>query len=305
MIKQAIRRPILIALVLCAGAALCAATAQAATRSVELRKPADPEGQVSVNVVAGSISVAGWDRPEIEVTGTIGDRVERVDLTASSDHATVQVVLPASSVWGGDTSVDLIIHVPRKSLLTVSLVSADLKTRDLAGEQRLRTVSGEIDAAIARDTRVSSVSGNVHLKAQSAVGSVEIEAISGDVTLEGPVEEIHAQTVSGNSVLKLSAIKSARLKTISGDVKLSGSLATGGRIEAGSVSGEIDIGFSAAQGADYDVESRTGKVVNCFGPAPQTPTYGPGSHLVFRDGDGSGSVHLNSMSGTIQLCNHL
>lgn len=305
MTKKTIRRPIMIALLLCTGAALCAATAQAATRSVDLRKPTDPEGQVSVDVVAGSISVAGWDRPEIEVTGTIGDRVERVDLTASSDHATVRVVLPPSSILGGDTSVDLTIHVPRKSLLTVSLVSADLKTRDLAGEQRLRTVSGDIDAMIARDAHVSSVSGNVRLKAQSAVGSVEIEVISGDVSLDGSVDEIHAQTVSGNSVLKLGAIKSARLKTISGDVKLGGSLAAGGHIEAGSVSGDIEIGFSAAQGADYDVESRTGEIVNCFGPSPQTPAYGPGSHLVFRDGDGSGSVHLNSMSGTIHLCNHL
>jgi len=217
----------------------------------------------------------------------------------------VRVVLPAGSVWGGDTSADLVVHVPRKSVLTVSLVSADLKTHDLAGEQRLRTVSGSIDAAIARDARVSSVSGNVRVTAQSAVGSVEVEAISGDVTLDGPVEDVHAQTVSGNSLLKLSSIKNARLKSISGTVKLSGSLAAGGHIEAGSVSGDLDIGFSSAAGADYDVESRTGTVVNCFGPAPQKPTYGPGSHLVFRDGDGAGRVHLDSMSGTIHVCNHL
>jgi DUF4097 and DUF4098 domain-containing protein YvlB len=297
--------PILAAALLGSAAALCAATALAGTRSVELRKPADPEGQVTVDAVAGSVAVAGWDRPEIEVTGTIGDRVERVDLSTSSDHATVRVVLPTASVWGGDTSVDLVVHVPRKSVLTVSLVSADLKTRDLAGEQRLRTVSGSIDAAIARDAHISSVSGNVKLNAPSAVGSVEIEAISGDVTLEGPVDEVRAQTVSGKSVLKLGAIKNVRLKSISGDLKLSGSLAAGGRIEAGSVSGDLDIGFSSAQGADYDAESRTGKIVNCFGPAPQEPTYGPGSHLVFRDGDGAGRVHLNSLSGTIHLCNHL
>src|SRR5271166_2590972 len=109
------RFPIIAAVLLCTGAALCTATAFAGTRNVELRKPADPEGQVSVDAIAGSIAVAGWDRPEIEVTGTIGDRVERVDLTTSSDHATVRVVLPASSVWGGDTSANLVVHVPRKS----------------------------------------------------------------------------------------------------------------------------------------------------------------------------------------------
>jgi len=289
---------------LCAAAAF-GAGAQAATRSVDLHKPADPEGQVEVDAIAGSIAVDGWERPEIAVTGTIGEHVERVDLNATGDHASIRVVLPASSIWGGDNSADLVIHVPRKSLVKVSLVSADLATHELLGEQRLRTVSGNIDATVARDAKINSVSGRVHVIAQAAGGYLEVESISGNVTVEGPVDDIRAQTVSGNSVLKLASIKSARLKTISGDLKVTGSLAVGGRLEAGSVSGDLDIGFSAAPGVDYDVESHTGAIVNCFGPQPQTPTYGPGSHLVFRDGDGSGRVHLNSLSGTIRLCNHL
>ncbi len=292
-------------LVLTAAALLCATAAQAASRSVDMRKPADLEGQVEIDAVAGSVSVAGWDRPEIEVTGTIGDRVERVDLSTTNDHATVRVVLPAASVWGGDTSADLVVHIPRKSVLTSSVVSADLTTHDLSGEQRLRTVSGKIDAMVARDAHLSTISGNLHVVAQPGAGSVELESISGAITMEGPVEEIRSQTVSGNTILKLTSIKNARLKTISGDVRFSGSLPAGGRIEAGSVSGDLRIGFNATQGADYDIDTHTGTIVNCFGPAPQTPTYGPGSQLVFRDGDGSGRVHLNSMSGNIELCNHL
>ncbi|MGA2708692.1 MAG: DUF4097 family beta strand repeat-containing protein [Steroidobacteraceae bacterium] len=292
-------------LVLTAAALLCATAAQAASRSVDMRKPADLEGQVEIDAVAGSVSVAGWDRPEIEVTGTIGDRVERVDLSTTNDHATVRVVLPAASVWGGDTSADLVVHIPRKSVLTSSVVSADLTTHDLSGEQRLRTVSGKIDAMVARDAHLSTISGNLHVVAQPGAGSVELESISGAITMEGPVEEIRSQTVSGNTILKLTSIKNARLKTISGDVRFSGSLPAGGRIEAGSVSGDLRIGFNATQGADYDIDTHTGTIVNCFGPAPQTPTYGPGSQLVFRDGDGSGRVHLHSMSGNIELCNHL
>lgn len=300
MNKTHIRR-----LVLMTTALLYASAGLAASRSVDMRKPADPEGQVEIDAVAGSVSVIGWDRPEIEVTGTIGDRVERVDLSTANDHATVRVVLPAASVWSGDTSADLVVHIPRKSVLTSSVVSADLTTHDLSGEQRLRTVSGKIDAAVARDAHLGTISGNLRVTALSGAGSVELESISGAITMDGPVEEIRSQTVSGNTVLKLSAIKSARLKTISGQVTFSGSLAAGGRIEAGSVSGDLRIGFSATRGADYDIDTHTGTIVNCFGPAPQTPTYGPGSQLVFRDGDGAGRVHLNSMSGNIELCNHL
>ena len=47
---------------------------------------------VHIDAFAGS-----WDRAEVEVTGTIGERVERVDVNTSAGHTTVRVVLPQVS----------------------------------------------------------------------------------------------------------------------------------------------------------------------------------------------------------------
>ena len=38
---------------------------------------AEPDGEVSVELIAGTIRVIGWDRSEVQVTGTVGDDVER------------------------------------------------------------------------------------------------------------------------------------------------------------------------------------------------------------------------------------
>jgi len=119
------------------------------------------------------------------------------------------------------------------------------------------------------------------------------------------VSELHVQTVSGDARLKLGLMSAAHLKTISGSLKFSGSLGPGGHFEAESVSGDLTIDFASTPAADFDVESHTGEIDNCFGPAPQTPRYGPGSHLVFRDGDGSGHVRISTLSASIHLCNHL
>jgi hypothetical protein len=299
----------LLSLHLALAALLAAGPAFGDSRSVDLHQPADPRGQVEIVGVAGRVEVAGWERPEIAVTGTIGDRVERVDLSADGDHATVHVVLRPRAIMGGDGSVNLVVHVPFMSLVTTSLVSADLETHDLQGEQRLRTVSGAIKAQLARGGSVNSVSGDLKLSASGAQGSrdstLDVETISGEVQLEGMVSELHVQTVSGDARLKLGLMSAAHLKTISGSLKFSGSLGPGGHFEAESVSGDLTIDFASTPAADFDVESHTGEIDNCFGPAPQTPRYGPGSHLVFRDGDGSGHVRISTLSASIHLCNHL
>jgi hypothetical protein len=313
----------LLALHLALAALLAAGPAFGDSRNIDLHQAADPRGQVEIDGVAGRVEVVGWERAEIAVSGTVGDRVDRVDLRADGDHATVHVVLRPRAIMGGDGSVDLVVHVPKMSLVRASLVSADLETHDLQGEQRLRTVSGAIKAQLARGGSVNSVSGDLNLSASGsgtpnggstpgasgAQGSrdstLDVETISGEVQLEGTVSELHVQTVSGDARLKLGLMSAAHLKTISGSLKFSGSLGPGGHFEAESVSGDLTIDFAATPAADFDVESHTGEIDNCFGPAPQTPRYGPGSHLVFRDGDGSGHVRLSTLSASIHLCNHL
>ena len=101
--------------------------AWAAMRPFSAQKPADPAGTVEVVNVEGSIEISGWDQPTVEVNGTIGEKVERVDVTSSANHTTVRVVLPSGNSWNGDSSAHLKIRVPQKSALEVSLVSSDLR----------------------------------------------------------------------------------------------------------------------------------------------------------------------------------
>jgi len=290
-------------LVVVCAAQFLGAAAHAGERSVDLHKPADPEGQVEIIDVSGHIEVVGWDQPEIAVSGTIGDRVERVDLSSNGDHATVRVVLPALSLAGGSGAASLVVHVPQKSLVRGSLVSANLETRDLLGEQRLRTVSGDIKAHLLRGGSVNSVSGDLHLTV-GGTETLEIETISGDVSVDGASTNVRVQTVSGELKVQLGTFAAVRLKTISGEVRFGGTLGAGGRFEAESVSGEIGVRFAATPAADFDIESHSGEIANCFGPAPQTAQYGPGSHLVFRAGDGAGRVRVSTLSAQIRLCDH-
>jgi Putative adhesin len=283
----------------------CCNVAAADSRTVNIHKAAEAGGAVEIENVAGTVEVTGWDRGEVEVTGTIGERVESVDVNTSPGHTTIRVVLP-QRFWGsrggsGDSAdAALVVHVPRKSLLMATLVSAGITTRGLQGQQQLRTVSGSIDGELAHEAKINTISG--HVKLAAGTGPLEVNSVSGTITVKGAAGEIRVGTVSGSADLELGAVTRAHFQTVSGAVSASGALGAGAELEATSVSGSLR--FTLKGAADYDLNSFSGSIDNCFGPKAQRSGYGPGTHLVFREGDGNARVRLGTQSGSIQLCDH-
>jgi hypothetical protein len=274
-----------------------------ATRPFTAQKPADPAGTVEVVNVAGGIEISGWDQPTVDVSGTVGDKVERVDVTGSASHTTVRVVLPSGNSWNGDAEAHLKIRVPQKSALEVSLVSADLRVSGVTGNQHLQTVSGDIAGDASGELQVNTVSGDVRLATRNS-HNAQIKTVSGDVNVTGADGDIQVNTVSGDATLSLGTLSRGHFESVSGDVNVSpAALAPSGQLEATSVSGDLGVHFGALPDADIDVQSFSGDIRNCFGPKPIQQEYGPGSRLNFRNGKGGGHVHIDTKSGDVALCN--
>ncbi len=274
----------------------------AATRTFSAQKPADPAGTVEIVNVEGAIEVSGWDQAVVDVSGTIGDRVERVDVTSSANRTTVRVVLPSGNSWGGGNEAHLKIRVPQKSALDVSLVSADLRISGVSGSQHLQTVSGDIVGDAGGDLQVNTVSGDVHLTAHNG-HRAQFKTVSGDVSVSGTDGEFTLNTVSGDAMVTLGDLTRAQLETVSGDISVvAGTLAAQGQLDAASVSGDLQVRFAAPPDADIEVQTFSGDINNCFGPKPTEEKYGPGSRLNFRSGKGGGRVHIDSKSGDVGLC---
>jgi len=276
--------------------------AHAATQ-VEERRPASPQGAVEVINVAGSIDIQGWDRPEVEVSGTVGKDVERVELTGDANRTTVRVVLPSGRhSSSNDGAATLVVHVPANSSLSTSLVSSDLNVSAVRGDMKLQTVSGNITGDGGGDLRANSVSGNVTLKA-AAAKSIEVRTISGDISLTGGDADTEVTTISGNAKMSLGSVTRARLKTISGTLSANLGTRPDAQIEGESVSGDVKLEFASAPSADFEIETLSGSIDNCFGPKPTaTHRYGPGLRLTFKTGDTRGSVKVSTKSGDVRLC---
>ncbi len=272
-----------------------------AGRTIEERRAADPRGEIEIVIVSGKLEVDGWDRSEIEVSGTAGDNIERVDVTGTGNRTSIHVVSRSSHAWGSDDEARLVVHVPAKSAVTVTLVSTDFKTAGVLGDLKLQSVSGNLSGDAGGDVHATTVSGEVRLNARAAK-AIEIRTISGDVQLTGGGGEVDFSTVSGKANIELAEIKRGRFKSVSGDMKATLALAPDGQIEGESVSGDLSLMFAAAPAAEFDVQSFSGDIKNCFGPKAAESRYGPGSRLQFTNEDGHARVRINTKSGDVRLC---
>jgi DUF4097 and DUF4098 domain-containing protein YvlB len=272
-----------------------------AGRATEERRPAAPQGSVEIVDLAGSIELSGWDRPEIEVAGTADEDVAGVDLKSTGDRTSIRVTPRSSGAWRDASSTRLVIHVPAKSTVSATLVSGDLKLSGVLGDVKLQTINGNVSGDAGGNLRASTVSGSVRMTARGAQ-TIEVKTINGDIQLASGAGEIEISTVSGNAKIDLGTLARGRFKSISGKLSASLSLAPGAQLEAESVSGTIGFDFPSVPAADFDVQSFSGSIDNCFGPKPVESSYGMGSRLTFRSGDGQARVRIETKSGDVHLC---
>ena len=263
---------------------------------------ASADGEVDISNIAGSVTVHGWSRDQVEVTGTLGRNVEELIFERDGDDVTIKVKVPKKGGRGIDS--DLRISVPQRSSIDVSTVSADITVTDVLGEQELQTVSGDVDTeATASDIDAASVSGDVDVKGDGKETETEASTVSGDVTLFRLSGEVHAESVSGSVVVDEGSFERVSLETVNGEAVFNGQLRKDGRFSAETVNGQVDAEFVGDLSARIDVDTFNGRIRNCFGPkAERTSKYAPGWELSFTEGAGDARIEISTMNGSVNIC---
>jgi DUF4097 and DUF4098 domain-containing protein YvlB len=256
------------------------ADAQQGTRQVNERFPASAEGSLRVSNVSGRIEIQGWDRNEITVTGTLGPMVERLDIR-QGENAVIEVVVPQNS--RGDAHARLTIRVPAGRRIEVGNVSGGIVISEVRGNVNANVVSGGIQiSGSSSDVRARTVSGGIVVR--GVTGSADLNTVSGGITVEG------------GTLSRLSA------RAVSGGVRYRGGLTPGAHASIEVHSGTVDLVLPSGIGADFDVQTFSGRITNELGPAAQrTSRHGPGWELRFTAGGGGASVHVKTFSGSVRI----
>lgn len=288
-------------------AALLAAPAAHAEQTIDRSLPTGAAPVVEISNVQGRVTVTGWDRQEVKVTGTLGSDDETLEFSGDQKHVVIKVHMKEGNHhWGRKDDAILNVSVPVGAQPEIETVSADISVQGVKGEQRLNSVSGDVTTAIFdQPLDMRSISGDADIRGSGGKAAVYVENTSGDVKARGLGSTLEAKTVSGDLDASTGATSSVRVETVSGNLTLATALADGGRLNARSVSGDVTLIIGKPINADLDVESFSGDIKNCFGPKPERKSkYAPGTELRFTQGNGSGRIDVKTLSGDVSLCDH-
>lgn len=283
---------------------LAVASAHAAT-PIDQTRPLDSGGKVEVENIKGRIQVRAWDRPEVQIRGSLGEGVEKLEVEGDSDNLQVKVRYPKGGGWGGKSSgpTDLQLMVPIRASLDLHAVSADVDVSGVAPDEvSIESVSGSVVVAAApRELSVNSVSGDVTVTANSS--EVDIQTVSGSVNLRGRLNgQVDVETVSGDIqvAVKDESLRDLSTNSVSGSTRVSTGLARNGKVSLSSVSGGVLLVLPRNLSAHVTAETFSGDL-KATNAKVDRPEHGPGRSLDTRYGSGEGEIKLETFSGDAEL----
>jgi DUF4097 and DUF4098 domain-containing protein YvlB len=317
-------------------ATMLAASGAAAQQPINQTIPTAATGTVEIQNVSGEVHVIAWDRPEIRITGRLGEGTERLAVEGDRSRTTIRVVIPrnAHDVKG----TELEVRLPARKDVTVHTVSADIGVTGVTGAVDGHATSGDVEIS-GSPSRVSagSTSGDVTVRANttqvhanstsgdlrisgSVQQSVSAEAVSGDVVVDASVPDLVARsvsgdlqltgasrrvtatTVSGDADVRAGRIQYGSFESVSGNFHFQGDLQRDAAFNVKSHSGDVELALPSRVAATFQIDTFSGDISNAFGPAAQrTSRYGPGRELHFSSGSGGPLITVKTFSGSVRL----
>jgi len=281
-------------------ALLLAASASArADRKVDEKVPCDADGTVSISNVSGRIDVVAWDRKEVQVTGTLDDKVEELRVDPDGGDVEIEVVLPRR-IRGRGGDADLEIRVPKGARVEVETVSAEITAKGTKGQLELQSVSGSVDVeAETGSAEVETVSGEVRVNGR--LERTEVQSVSGTVALHNTTGEAEASTTSGDIEVEGGDFERVSCTSVSGRIVFRGTPKPRSEIELENFSGSVVAYLPGDLDAEVSVETFSGSIDSEIGGKVHREEFGPGASLDVTHGKGSVDLSISTFSGSVEL----
>lgn len=267
----------------------------AAQQRVQRSVPADAAGALRIHVPAGRVSVIGWSRDSIAVSGTVPTRGDSVQLRAGAGSA---------KLWlegaGAEPAAVLEVRVPSRTRVWIRTATADVVVRALEGGVDVVTVSGAVDLR-GEPAEASLESMGGRLVAEVRTRRLRARTAGGDIEIRGFVEDAQAYTVSGRIEILNKQVGRGRFESVDGGIRYRGGVAPGSSVEFITHGGDVVAAFPAQLDAEIRISSYEGRIDNQLGGRLTQPAGGSRRDRLLVVGDGAAEVVIRTFRGTITL----
>jgi len=209
-----------------------------------------PSGEsLRVRNPLGSVTVRGWDRPEVRIVANkralvpqLLDRLKaRVDIRDGRVDLATGVYL-SDGTWHPipqrNASIDLTIHAPR-GMAVDAAGRADVTASGFTSGAKLASETGEIHA-FDLTGEVATRTGNGRQSLQEIRGRVDASGVEGDLELQSIAgDTVDAIVVKGQITAREVSSPVVRLRAATGTIIYMGPIVVGGRYELSTYQGDI------------------------------------------------------------------
>lgn len=281
--------------------ALLFAPVALAGEPVKMNTDADANGEVSIHVTRGEVTIVAWSKDNVSVEGTRDDKSEGFEFRREGKTVYIEDEIEHRRGHGEGTRIT--VSVPVHNDVKIEGVSTEVSVTGVDGEVGVELVSGNarVEQAGGR-VKIETVSGNIDLKGGGE--SVTLEAVSGRVSADTNATRLNASSVSGDvNVVNGTAVGRAEVSTVSGDLELTTYVTGDVDMELDSISGDITLSVIGDVDAHVDVETGPGgRIDNRFNDVePERERYTGAETLKTYVGKGTGNIEASVISGRIVL----
>ena len=259
------------------------------------------DGKVFVEIPRGLVNIQGWDKQEIMVQGELEDTAKSLTFKTKKDKTLIKINTGKHQTWG-DASL-LKIFIPQQTSLHFKGIDTSFVITKLNKHIEGKSINGDLKVSQSHGKiRLSVVSGNIKIVDSS--GLIKIESVSGDVDFSGDFEEAYLKTMAGDITADISGLEKLTIKNISGETQIRGQVKKEAELKLTSVSGDIVYMASSELNAECEMVSQFGgEITNQL--TDDFPVDGNlhKKTLSFISGDGSGTLSMNTVTGSVTIYN--
>jgi DUF4097 and DUF4098 domain-containing protein YvlB len=249
----------------------------------------DPHPAVEIRNPAGSVTVEardGIDEITVQVTSLDAGAEQLLDrVTLFFTHSRLQVEVPERRLLR-TPGFAISVVTPTGSAVRVATGSGSTALRGTLGAAEITSASGDVTVDTCASLELRTASGDARVG--TVTGRMRSVSASGDLWLGTAGGDVTARTASGDLTIDEST-GDVSVATASGEVSVG--RATGGSVQAKTMSGDVEVGVAPGLRVWLDLSSVSGRMDS------QLPD----------DGDDAGerpaqlSLDLRSVSGSLRI----
>ena len=199
--------PLFLSLTGCDADDVLAAAAQE-KQDFHYTKPLNQGGKFSIENINGSVEISGWDKNEVDISGTKYARTKafldeiKIDVQASNGMVSIRTIPPVDRSHS-NAGAKYMIRVPRRVAVDSAASSnGSISLSSVEGAARIRTTNGRIAAKSVKGLLdITTTNGNVDIA--DVTGGARVSTSNGTVDADNLHGAFDAKTTNGGIKARL------------------------------------------------------------------------------------------------------